>query len=663
MIRIALVLAASLLAFGGVASAQPADPPPSAPSALVPPGPPSALAALAYSATAGALRWERGRANRLVSGYEITRDGRVLDVVDALSYVERSLRPGTRYRYRVVAIDIAGLRSEPASVTLDTPGTPPASSEAPLIPPGPPSALAALTYSATAGALRWERGRANRLVSGYEITRDGRVLDVVDALSYVERSLRPGTAYRYRVVAIDIAGLRSEPASVTLETPGTPPGPPPSTGTPLIPPGPPNALVAVAYSPTAGALRWERGRANRLVSGYEITRDGQLLGVVDALSYVERSLRPGTRYRYEVVAIDIAGLRSSAASAVLDTRGGAGEPGDPSTPALPAPANLRADVYSQTAVELFWDRAVTPGLRYEIRRDAESVGTTDGTSFYDGALAGGTTYRYEVFALGSGRRSNAATLEVRTAGTGRTSSPEVRDPFTVTERPEAIDALDDVLGFFEESLPEERPYLVRRESAIPFSRDPFVEGLTESVLIDIDAGGTGTYSDISRREDLDTIRRESAIATRTRDGDAVVWAGSYAFGDSSSGIRRSFEFTTETRSSGERTRRQSGKLRKESAGDASGANRPIDLRYELTSGVVGEGPDECLPLAGTIVYDSVFIERDGLDVTLVDTETTLDRREGDRYWSVRETNLDGSLRDEYRIASIGLAPFCDFPEL
>ena len=112
MSRIALVLSACLLAaFGGVASAQPAVSPSSTEPALVPPGPPNALAAVAYSQTAGALRWERGRSNRLVSGYEITRDGQVLGVVDALSYVERSLLPGTSYRYRVVAIDIEGLRS------------------------------------------------------------------------------------------------------------------------------------------------------------------------------------------------------------------------------------------------------------------------------------------------------------------------------------------------------------------------------------------------------------------------------------------------------------------------------------------------------------------------------------------------------------------------
>ena len=76
---------------------------------------------------------------------------------------------------------------------------------------------------------------------------------------------------------------------------------------------------------------------------------------------------------------------------------------------------------------------------------------------------------------------------------GQPDSLEIRDSFTAFGRPEAIDAIESVSGFFEASLPDERPYFEQRETSIPFSRDPLAEGLTESVLIDIDAAGTGTY--------------------------------------------------------------------------------------------------------------------------------------------------------------------------
>ena len=182
------------------------------------------------------------------------------------------------------------------------------------------------------------------------------------------------------------------------------------------------------------------------------------------------------------------------------------------------------------------------------------------------------------------------------------------------------------------------------------------------MLIDVDAGGTGTYSDVSRRTDSDTNRRVSEIATRTYDGNSVVWMGTYAFGDSSSGIREDFEFTTETSAIGEQVRLQTGRFSRERSGGPE-SPLPIDVTYELTTGVVGDGSEGCYPFTGEIVYDSESIDRDGLDVTNVETSTTIDKRDGDVYWTVRETNLDGSVRDEYLVAEIGLTPFCDFPEL
>ncbi len=58
---------------------------------------------------------------------------------------------------------------------------------------------------------------------------------------------------------------------------------------------------------------------------------------------------------------------------------------------------LRGDVYSRTALELFWNRLGT-GTQYEV---SYSGGTelTDGTSFFVEGLESGTTYNFEVSAL------------------------------------------------------------------------------------------------------------------------------------------------------------------------------------------------------------------------------------------------------------------------
>ena len=240
---------------------------------------------------------------------------------------------------------------------------------------------------------------------------------------------------------------------------------------------------------------------------------------------------------------------------------------------------------------------------------------------------------------------------------------EVRDSFTTISRPEALDAIQSVSGFFDASLPDERPYIEQREVLIPFSTVPLVDGLTESVLIDIDAGGTGTYSDVSTMQDPDTIRRESANGTRTFNGNSIVWSGTHTYSDSSSGLRRDFEFTTEISAVEDQVRLQTGSFRQESSGDFSGGNQPINGTYELTTGLIEDGTEGCFPFSGTIVYDSVANEGTSPDVTNINTSTTIEKLVGESFWTVRERDLDGSLRDEYLLAEIGLTPFCDFPEL
>ena len=86
--------------------------------------------------------------------------------------------------------------------------------------------------------------------------------------------------------------------------------------------------------------------------------------------------------------------------------------------AEPAPANLRADVYSKRSLELFWARpAAGVETRYEVRRDGEVIGIKDGTSFYETGLEPGRTYRYEVVRVPrDGARSAAASVSATTDG-------------------------------------------------------------------------------------------------------------------------------------------------------------------------------------------------------------------------------------------------------
>ena len=389
--------AAVLLAVTGTVFAQSADAPPSTPANF---------RATLYDKAGGELFWQRSTDDRgAVRGYEITRNGQSLGIRDALSFYDPSLQPDTPYIFTVVAIDNAGQRSSVATTTLGGGTTSPSASGG----PDAPDELRSDVYSKRSAELFWKREPA-ALALRYEIRRDGQVVDTTNGVSYYTDALAAGTGYAFEVIAIDRDGRRSSPSSITVRTDGDGPTTPPVASGPDAPDG----LRSDVYSGRSAELFWQREPA-ALALRYEIRRDGTVVGTTNGVSYYTDALAAGTDYAFDVVAIDRGDRRSTPSTITVRTDGGS----TPTPPALAAPANLRSSVYSSTNAELFWDRAATPGLRYEVTRDGESVGTTNGTSFYDDALASGTDYRYEVVAIDrQARRSAPATATLRTSGSG-----------------------------------------------------------------------------------------------------------------------------------------------------------------------------------------------------------------------------------------------------
>jgi len=261
------------------------------------------------------------------------------------------------------------------------------------MPPSQPGNVRAIAYNNAGVELFWERSTDDRgAVTGYEVALNGDVLGVFDALSFYDPSLEQGVPYTFSVAAIDNAGQRSSVATVTSDD-----------GTNSAPEG----LRADVYSSTAAELFWQR-EATAPALRYEIRQDGNVVETTDGVSYFTDNLSPGIDYSFEVIAIDQQGQRSSPASIMLRTNG--------SSVSLAAPAELRSTVYSSTAAELFWDRADMPGLLYEVRRDGEVIGMTNGISFFDTTLMGDTAYVYEVIALDGEQRSEASTTSLMTNG-------------------------------------------------------------------------------------------------------------------------------------------------------------------------------------------------------------------------------------------------------
>jgi hypothetical protein len=344
-----------------------------------------------YSGTTAEIFWDRSSDDGFVQGYEIIRNGESLGIRDVLSIVEEGLDPTVSYRYIVKAVDNEGNRSPAAVVSFlsDTSSR-----------PATPNNLRHQVYSQRTAEIFWDRATDDGIVRGYEITRNGESLGIRDALSVFEEELNPEVIYTYQVTSIDNQGNRSGTATMTL-----------ATGNANRPTTPANVRHEL-YSSSSAEIFWDRATDGGTVVGYEIIRNGDSLGVHDALSLVERDLDPAVTYIYEVTAINSAGFRSNSATTTLSTS----DRRPPVVDDRPAPPQgLRATVYSETAAELFWEWSEISVLWFEVKRDGVVLTLTNSINFFDDSLEGNTTYYYEVVVIDRlGNRSDPSSVSITT---------------------------------------------------------------------------------------------------------------------------------------------------------------------------------------------------------------------------------------------------------
>ena len=103
---------------------------------------------------------------------------------------------------------------------------------------------------------------------------------------------------------------------------------------------------------------------------------------------------------------------------------GADAPSADDASADDASAELYAEVYSRTALELFWARR-SAGSSFEVRRDGALLTVRDGPSYFDDGLQPGTEYQYTITEIGSSGDVQAeASISVTTRGDGGDSSAD-----------------------------------------------------------------------------------------------------------------------------------------------------------------------------------------------------------------------------------------------
>jgi hypothetical protein len=85
------------------------------------------------------------------------------------------------------------------------------------------------------------------------------------------------------------------------------------------PPSAPGGLTGTADGPTSVTLTWSASHDDVGVTGYEVAREGTVLGTVTTLGYADAAAPAGATVHYTVVALDAVGHRSDPATTAVDT--------------------------------------------------------------------------------------------------------------------------------------------------------------------------------------------------------------------------------------------------------------------------------------------------------------------------------------------------------
>lgn len=194
--------------------------------------------------------------------------------------------------------------------------------------PTTPGLPAVSELKAGSVSLVWLGSSDNVGVTEYQILRDGSEVGRSTGPEFTDNTCLPNTQYNYSIVAFDLAGNSSPPSSVVTAT----------TPDDLEDPSVPGSLSGIA-SDQAVTLSWEESTDDGRVTGYEIYRDGFLVTTIAETTYLDSGLTNGILYDYDVIAVDIAGKSSTAASVSVQPR-------------LLGPSILRVNVGGEEYVDL-----------------------------------------------------------------------------------------------------------------------------------------------------------------------------------------------------------------------------------------------------------------------------------------------------------------------
>jgi fibronectin type 3 domain-containing protein len=365
-----------------------------------PPPAPTGFSARAVSTSEIDLSWT---ASPGATGYLIFRNGGQINTTTSTVYKDSGLAAYTTYTYFVESYTQSVAYTSSASNTASATTAP---SNIPL-PPTTPTNLTATAVSSSQINLSWTASTSQGDgVSGYEVFRNGSLVNKVFITSWSDTGLSASTTYSYYLVAVSNSGEESGASNTASATTLAPP-PPPTV---------PTGLSAETLDDSEIDLNWTASTSSAGIGGYKIYRNGSLIGSTSSTTvsdtgsstaYYDSGLASYTTYSYQVVAIDNNGIASSLSNTVAATT--------QSTTPPSAPTSFKATVTSSSTVTLSWTASTVnqAGLKeydiYEVTPpddtddngvlDGLLIGSTTGTSYQVGGLSASTDYGFYVIAV------------------------------------------------------------------------------------------------------------------------------------------------------------------------------------------------------------------------------------------------------------------------
>ena len=294
----------------------------------------------------------------------------------------------------------------------------PSSASADTSAPTQPGAITVSGVTSNSASLSWGASTDDVKVEGYRVYRGPasapnsslRLIATTDAVtSYKAAALYAGTAYKFGIVAIDLANNMSPMMTATFTTSSNS-----DTTAPAAPSS--SSVSGTAFSSSRIDVVWGASSSTDM-SGYLVFRDGTQVGRIDlpgGLRFSDNGLAPSSSHSYVIEAVDSAGNVSAGTSPRRVTTLAAGSVKIVRGPYL-------SNVTASSAVVSWWTNLPTPGIvNYGVSSTSDQsrsdpAGTVQHHAVTLSGLTAGTTYSYAVV---SGSASTSATFNTAaSAGT------------------------------------------------------------------------------------------------------------------------------------------------------------------------------------------------------------------------------------------------------